>query len=254
VGLLINTVPVRANITSTTTASALLERLQRDHAQTLDHQHIALNDIHRITGQERLFDTVFVFENYPTGTAGGGGEAELVVTDVAARDFYHYPLTIQAVPGRELELRIQYRTDVFDDAAVEAMAATFGRLLDDMVADPGAPLSVTDQVDDVVRSTTAASAAEWAPHRHETGRGPVSLVEQTLAGIYAQVLDIDGIGVDQSFFDLGGDSLSAMRAIAAVNSAFDTDLAVNALFDAPSVSSLSKQLAETATNWKQFPT
>ena len=48
-------------------------------------------------------------------------------------------------------------------------------------------------------------------------RAPANPVEQILAGIYAQVLGVDHVGVDESFFDLGGDSLSAMRAIAAIN-------------------------------------
>jgi acyl carrier protein len=63
-----------------------------------------------------------------------------------------------------------------------------------------------------------------------------------LADIYAQVLDADRVGMDDSFFDLGGDSLSAMRAIAAINTALDVQLAVPALFDAPSVRSLSQHV------------
>jgi len=63
-----------------------------------------------------------------------------------------------------------------------------------------------------------------------------------LAGIYAKVLGVDRVGVDESFFDLGGDSLSAMRAIAAINTALDIHLAVPTFFDAPSVTSLSQQL------------
>ena len=48
-------------------------------------------------------------------------------------------------------------------------------------------------------------------------RAPGSPTEEILAGIYAQVLGLERVGVDDSFFDLGGDSLSAMRVIAAVN-------------------------------------
>lgn len=73
-------------------------------------------------------------------------------------------------------------------------------------------------------------------------RAPASLTEEMLADIYAQVLSLDRVGVDESFFDLGGDSLSAMRVIAAVNLAFDIHLPVRTLVDAPSVRSLSRQL------------
>src|SRR6185312_1181615 len=68
VGLLINTVPVRASITPATTTADLLDQLQSAHNHTLEHQHLALSDIHRVTGQEQLFDTVFVYENYPIDT------------------------------------------------------------------------------------------------------------------------------------------------------------------------------------------
>ena len=52
-------------------------------------------------------------------------------------------------------------------------------------------------------------------------RAPVGAVEEILAGIYAQVLGLERVGVDDSFFDLGGDSLSAMRLIAAINAGLD---------------------------------
>ena len=79
-------------------------------------------------------------------------------------------------------------------------------------------------------------------------RAPQTQTEEILAGIYAQVLGLERVGVDDSFFDLGGDSLSAMRVIAAINTALDTHLAVRTIFDAPSVRSLSQQLGRHASS------
>ena len=65
VGLLINTVPVRAAITAATTTADLLDQLQSAYNHTLEHQHLALTEIHRAAGHDQLFDTLFVYENYP---------------------------------------------------------------------------------------------------------------------------------------------------------------------------------------------
>ncbi len=75
-------------------------------------------------------------------------------------------------------------------------------------------------------------------------RAPATLTEEILAGIYAQVLGLERVGVDDSFFDLGGDSLSAMRMIAAVNRSLDAHLAVRTVFDAPTVAQLAPRIGE----------
>ena len=73
-------------------------------------------------------------------------------------------------------------------------------------------------------------------------RAPASALEEILAGIYAQVLGVERVGVDDSFFDLGGDSLSAMRLIAAVNTGLNAGVSVRALFEAPTVAQLAPRL------------
>nr|WP_240630779.1 non-ribosomal peptide synthase/polyketide synthase [Mycolicibacterium sp. GF69] len=76
----------------------------------------------------------------------------------------------------------------------------------------------------------------------DTYRAPSNPVEEILAGIYARILGIERVGVDDSFFDLGGDSLSAMRVIAAINTDLDADVSVRTLFDAPSVARLAARV------------
>ena len=147
VGLLINTVPVRATITAATSTAELLDQLQRAHNDTLEHQHLALTEIHRVTGHNQLFDTLFVYENYPVDTAALSGAHGLAITEFTIRESTHYPLTLQAMPGTELGLRVEFDTDVFDADSIETLIERLQRVLVAMTADPTRRLSSVDVLD-----------------------------------------------------------------------------------------------------------
>jgi aryl carrier-like protein len=69
---------------------------------------------------------------------------------------------------------------------------------------------------------------------------PRTPIETALSEIWAEVLGCGPVGVEDDFFDLGGDSLLAMRLLARLRIAFRVDVPLRALFEAP-------RLAELAT-------
>ncbi|MFC7449655.1 non-ribosomal peptide synthase/polyketide synthase [Rhodococcus daqingensis] len=77
-------------------------------------------------------------------------------------------------------------------------------------------------------------------------RGPTNPVEEAIAGIYAELLGAERVSVDDSFFELGGNSLLATRLVARVNSALGTSLAIRVVFDHPTVAELAVR-AESAS-------
>ncbi len=81
-----------------------------------------------------------------------------------------------------------------------------------VVALDALPLTVNGKLD-----TRALPAPEYQDADHY--RAPHDAVEQILAGIYAQVLGVEQVGVDDSFFDLGGDSISSMQVVARARAA-----------------------------------
>ena len=95
------------------------------HNDTLEHEHLALNEIHRITGHDQLFDTVFVYENYPIDAAALLGVQELAITEFNSREYNHYPLSVLAFRVHELGLRVEFDTDVFDRAGIDALIQRF---------------------------------------------------------------------------------------------------------------------------------
>ena len=69
---------------------------------------------------------------------------------------------------------------------------------------------------------------------------PRSDIETLLAKIWAEVLDIDLVGIHDNFFDLGGHSLAASRVISRVIQSFKLVLPVRALYDAPTVARMAE--------------
>ncbi|MFL5540399.1 MAG: phosphopantetheine-binding protein, partial [Longimicrobiaceae bacterium] len=72
-------------------------------------------------------------------------------------------------------------------------------------------------------------APEHAAHtdRYVAPRTPV---EEVLAGIWAEVLKVERVGVHDSFFDLGGHSLLIMRLLADIQATFDLEISIRTVF------------------------
>ncbi|HEX6717639.1 MAG TPA: amino acid adenylation domain-containing protein [Pyrinomonadaceae bacterium] len=72
---------------------------------------------------------------------------------------------------------------------------------------------------------------------------PTDQVEEMLVEIWAAVLGVERVGINDNFFDLGGHSLLAAQAMSRVQKAFKTELPLRLLFEFPSVAAFAQQMA-----------
>ncbi|MCX5254715.1 amino acid adenylation domain-containing protein [Streptomyces canus] len=191
VGLFINTIPVRARWTGTTTSRDLLASVREHQSAVLPHQHVALARIGRQTGAGSLFDTLVVFDVATDVDALRGPDDTLVVTDIVNEGAPHYPLTlvVERTPDGRPRFNLIYDGELLREASARAILRTFTSTLTELLTRPEA------LVDNLAPEST---------------RSPAHITPTTLGGLFdaAARRDPAATAVTQCGLDGGTRSLT----------------------------------------------
>ncbi|MBN8472056.1 amino acid adenylation domain-containing protein [Corallococcus exiguus] len=107
---------------------------------------------------------------------------------------------------------------------------------------PALPLTPTGKVDRKALPIPDAARPDASTREEDP---PANPVEQRLAELWCDVLRVGSVGRRGDFFELGGHSLLAMQLVARIRAAFDVELSVRTLFEAPTVAALAELLQGT---------
>ncbi|HEV7472548.1 MAG TPA: amino acid adenylation domain-containing protein, partial [Pyrinomonadaceae bacterium] len=144
VGLFINTLPARFQINAEVSLASWLNEIHLRQSELDQYAYSSLIDIQKwsnIPPGTPLFDTLLVFENYPVDRSFNRHPGGLRIGDVRVFDQTNYPLTLTAVPGTRMLLRLTYDTSRFESGTIRRMLGHLQTLLEGFVQDPAQPLA-----------------------------------------------------------------------------------------------------------------
>lgn len=132
IGLFINTLPVRVVISSDELIVEWLKRIQREQAEARQYGSAPLASIQMWSEVQRgqpLFETLVLFENYPTTELATTTQSALTLEEVKGYEHTHYPLCLLAWSAGPVGLRFNYDRLRFDEAFIRRMAGHYRNIL-----------------------------------------------------------------------------------------------------------------------------
>jgi amino acid adenylation domain-containing protein len=249
IGLFINTLPVRTTLRADSHLLPWLRELQAYNAAMRRYEHspgMKVREWSELPAALPLYESVVVFENYQSnGSRPAATGLNVRVGEASSSGGQtNFAVTLRVSPGAELVASLGYDRRRIEDAGAERMATHFERLLRAMLNDPERT---------VASLGTEIPEEEIPAIRQRPGGGvrrlenplvpPRTPIEEILAGIWSQVLGMAAMGIHDNFFELGGHSLFGIQLIAHVREAFELELPLRYLFEAPTVASLGAEIA-----------
>jgi surfactin family lipopeptide synthetase C len=124
VGLFINTLPFRVQVSSDTELIPWLKQLQQQMVDIQQYSYTPLVDIQQVSevsGGIPLFESIVVFENYPMDKSVLQPNSSLELNQLETFEQDNYPLSLLAASGDKLSITINYDTSRFEEHTIERM-------------------------------------------------------------------------------------------------------------------------------------
>ncbi|MFJ6438875.1 condensation domain-containing protein, partial [Streptomyces sp. NPDC091416] len=142
IGFFVNTLVMRTDLSGDPTFTELIDRVKDTALGAYDHQDLPFERLvdelapNRDLSRNPLFQTMFVFQNTPDGDAWSLPGLEVEQVGVGGQDAKFDLQLTAAESGGEVLAALEYRTDLFERAAIERMAGHLGTLAASVAATP----------------------------------------------------------------------------------------------------------------------
>lgn len=261
-GLFMNVLPVRAQIRKEASMGEWMRDLQRSVMATHTYEHTSLTQILNWANWKQsstLFDTLLVYENFPWENIRAGG--------IEVRDFQGgltttYPLTLVIQPGDAMQLLFHYQDGKVPPRLIQWLANGLTNLLQQIIPQPNISLkALLDTLEvptdlPLTQHLPAYLQAEkstffFSKKVDDSYMAPQNPLELQLAKMWEELFARHPVGVQENFFQIGGNSLLAVRLFARIEEDLGKNLPPVSLIQYPTIRQLAGllQTGDEAEQW-----
>jgi amino acid adenylation domain-containing protein len=213
--------------------------------ELLSNRSYPLASIKQLNHGQLPFDVGFNYVQFHVYNALRAIEG-LKVLDFQVYEETDFPLLAQFTRhpwSLELELTLVYDSQHFTETQIARITDSYLEIFKSMTGEPLAHTSPAvssghGKLNRYMLPAPSLSDMEvpYVPPANET--------QKKLALIYEEVLDVQPVGIRHNFFELGGNSILAARLVSRIRHVFQTDLALNLLFENPDIERLATYIPE----------
>jgi non-ribosomal peptide synthetase component F/thioesterase domain-containing protein len=245
---------LRLNLSGSPALGTVLQRVHEVNLNALSHAELpfeALVDrikMRTINGRKPIFQFYFY---YQTAFLQPRQEGSLTITPLPTFSLgVPFELQLAMIERKEgIRAQLEYNPDFYDPETIRNVLADYQKLLAAFVTQPDLALesiSVSRVARPLPQSEAVPSGAEFVAPQTET--------EKALAKIWEDVLSARPIGRNQDYFELGGNSLLAIRLFAEIDRIFHVHLPISTLFYAKTIAEFSELIVkqQSVESWSSL--
>ena len=245
IGCFINNVPLRVTLDNELPLQGWQGQLQEKLLALHEHEHASLAQIQEwsaIHSPAALFETLLIFQAPVSYAAPEGLDLALLRGGTQTG----YPIALSVIQGAEtLHLALAYDPQRLPPGMAGQMQAALQQLLEALAGDPQvtlAALRAAAEIDPPRELAASDSGQELADERPYMP--PRTAAEQALGQIWAEILGLPHVGIDDRFFALGGDSIGAIQLLDQIEGRLGQSAPISLLFSDPTLAQFAAAISD----------
>lgn len=243
-GMLTNVIPVRANLLSQQDVFESFKNIQSQQQIARNHERFSIEELlenDENLNRGTLFDSLFVFENFPSSDHVG---SSLKMSGFTSGVSSTYPLTLIISTKNNITIDLLFDENIISKNVSNWFIEQFGVLVEKLLTDVN--LKNID-LRGALGSSVKSTGTTYIKGSLQTSKiefvAPSTDMEVVLSKIWEQVLGVQNIGINDNFFAIGGKSLNAVKIFSKLSKEHEFKLPPTTLLEYPTIAEIAKLAA-----------